>query len=50
MNKVAIVFWAITTIIGYLADDFHGALIGLLIGLSMSVIAEFIPGQPRRRR
>ena len=50
MNKTAIIFWVITTIIGYLADDFHGALIGLLVGLSMSFLSEFIPTKSRRRR
>lgn len=50
MNRTAIVFWAITTILGYLADDFHGALIGLLVGLSISFIAAFVPDEPRRRR
>ncbi len=50
MNKVAIVSWAITAIIGYLADDFHGAFFGLLIGLLISFLSEFIPTKPRRRR
>lgn len=40
MNPNAIVFWLITTIVGYLiTSTVKGAVVGLLVGLSLSFLA-----------
>ena len=39
MNLNAIVFWAFCAGIGYLVDGTHGALVGLVVGLGISLLA-----------
>jgi hypothetical protein len=41
MNPNAIVFWAFCAGIGYLCNDGRGAVVGLVIGLGVSVLASF---------
>lgn len=44
MNPNALVLWAILTIIGYLCSGtLKGALLGLLSGLFISVLASMVP-------
>ena len=40
MNPTALVFWALLTGVGYLFSGWHGALVGLLIGLAVSFLAD----------
>jgi hypothetical protein len=39
MNPTAVVFWAFLALVGYLIGDSHGALIGLAIGMGLSLLA-----------
>lgn len=42
MNPSAIVFWAFLAGIGYLINDTDGAVVGLLVGLGMSLLADML--------
>ena len=39
LNVNAVVFWAFLAGVGYLISGTHGALVGLVIGLGVSVAA-----------
>lgn len=41
MNPNAIVFWGFCAGVGYLYSGSHGAVVGLVIGLGLSVLASF---------
>lgn len=41
MNPNAIVFWAFCAGVGYLCNGTHGAVVGAVIGLGVSVLASF---------
>ena len=47
MNPTALVFWALLTGVGYLFSGWHGALVGLLIGLAVSFLADLLPTRRR---
>jgi hypothetical protein len=42
MNPIAIIFWALCGLVGYLIGDGHGAVIGLTAGLSVSFLVSFL--------
>lgn len=40
MNPTVVIFWIFLALVGYLINESQGALIGLAIGLGLTVLAE----------
>lgn len=47
MNPIAIVFWIVCGLVGWLVNDLRGAVIGLVISMSLSIVAGAIPSKRR---
>lgn len=42
VNMTPVIFWALGGLIGYLCDNWHGALIGLTATLGISFLASMV--------
>jgi hypothetical protein len=47
VNPTALCFWGFASGIGYLIGDGRGALVGLVVAMGLSLLAEFVPGRRR---